>query len=135
MTKRNLTPEQRAAWNLYMREYRARRKAGETGPRDFDRPLEPTPRQIEILRAYADPSTGGSQRAVAEALGISVSAVHNQLQRLMKRIGVRDPSQAVMKLWVNENGTSSEIPPAPAGQATPPGRGRPVLPPRKADRA
>lgn len=116
MTKRNQTPEERQAWAAYMREYRKRRKEGGSHPLvDRTRPLEPTERQLEILRAYADPDRGGSQRAVAEALGISVSAVHNQLQRLMKRIHVKDPSQAVMKLWV-KNGKIEEAPGARRGK-------------------
>lgn len=94
---RTKTPEQRAAWAAYMREYR-KRNTGIT-PKD-PRTLRPTERQIEILRLYSDPINGGSQKKVAEALGISVSAVHNQLQSLMKRLGVNTPAQAVYRVWI-----------------------------------
>lgn len=117
------TPEEKAAWAAYMREYRKRRKEGVVSKRD--EPLQPTERQLEILRAYAHPDTGGSQKAVADALGISVSAVHNQLQRLMKRIGVKDPSQAVMKLWVTpHNGKTEEVPGSPGRDDPSPGEQR-----------
>ena len=94
------THEERAKWAAYMREYR-RRNAGRkpTSPRA----AQPTARQLEILRLYADPAQGGSQAKVAEALGISVSAVHNQLQALMRRLGVNSPAQAVYKVWVSES--------------------------------
>lgn len=99
---RTKTPEQRAAWAAYMREYRKRNTG--TTPKD-PRTLQPTERQLQILRLYADPETGGSQKRVAEALGISVSAVHNQLQSLMRRLGVNTPAQAVYKVWIEENRT------------------------------
>lgn len=101
---RHKTPEQKAAWAAYMRQYRATHK-DEGEPKG---PLQPTARQLEILRMYADPIHGGTERAVAEALGISVSAVHNQLQRVKKRLDVRDAAQAVMKLWVND-ATTTEV--------------------------
>jgi DNA-binding NarL/FixJ family response regulator len=105
------TPEQKAAWAAYMREYRASRNAGPRDPRGN----VPTERQIEILRAYAHPETGGSQRQVAEAFGISVSAVNNALQRLMRRLGVKEPAQAVYMLWVmeKENGLDGSTPEVP----------------------
>jgi DNA-binding NarL/FixJ family response regulator len=92
---REKSPEQKEAWAAYMREYRRRTKA--TGTHD-PRGQHPTARQIEVLRAYADPKHGGTQKAVAERLGISVSAVNNTLQRLTKRLGVKDPAQAVFLL-------------------------------------
>ena len=91
------TPEERAKWAAYMREYR-RRNAGRKP--ESTRAKVPTERQLEILRLYADPERGGSQAKVAAALGISVSAVHNQLQALMRRLGVNSPAQAVYKVWV-----------------------------------
>jgi DNA-binding NarL/FixJ family response regulator len=89
-----------------MREYRRRRADGPTDPRGST----PTPRQIEILRAYADPASGGSQQRVAERFGISTSAVNNALQRLMRRLDVTDPAQAVYKLWVLQDGKTEEVP-------------------------
>lgn len=105
------TPEQKEAWAAYMREYRKRVAAADPTLADR-RGIVPTDRQIEILKAYADPRTGGNQKAVAEQFGISVSAVNNNLQRLMKRLGVKDPAQAVMKLYVEGglNGVSEEVP-------------------------
>ena len=94
---RHETDDEKADWAAYMREYRANNpQANRRNNR-----LAPTPRQIEILRVYADPERGGTQERVAESLGISKSAVHNQLQRLMRRLDVHSPAQAVMKLWVN----------------------------------
>jgi DNA-binding NarL/FixJ family response regulator len=105
---RTKTPEQREAWATYMREYRKRQREG--GAAADPRGSQPTQRQLEVLRAYADPELGGNQRLVADRLGISVSAVNNTLQRLMRRLGVREPSQAVMKLWVSQHGTTSAVP-------------------------
>lgn len=95
------TPEERAKWAAYMREYR-RRNAGRTTA--SPRAAQPTARQMEILRLYADPENGGSQAKVAEALGISVSAVHNQIQSLMRRLEVKTTAQAVYKLWAQPPG-------------------------------
>lgn len=94
---RNKSPEERARWAAYMREYRA---ANRDRIRKTPRGTEPTPRQLEILRLYADPDKGGSQAKVAAELGISVSAVHNQLQALMKRLNVSTPAQAIWRVWV-----------------------------------
>ena len=94
---RHETDDEKESWAAYMREYRA--KNPQANRRNND--LAPTPRQIEILRIYADPERGGTQAKVAKTLGISQSAVHNQLQRLMRRLDVHSPAQAVMKLWVN----------------------------------
>lgn len=92
------TPEERARWAAYMREYRRRNRPQQR----LSANLAPTPRQLEILRLYADPEAGGSQARVAEALGISVSAVHNQMQALMRRLKVTTPAQAVYKVWVEQ---------------------------------
>ena len=91
---RRRTPEQKEAWAAYMRTYRS------THPRANGRSntQAPTARQLEILRMYADPERGGSQERVAQLVGISRSAVHNSMQRLMRRLGVSEPAQAVMKL-------------------------------------
>jgi len=123
---RNETPEEKARWAAYMREYRSRNRDEQP-----DRELAPTERQLEILRYYADPTLGGNERAVAQALGISVSAVHNQMQRLKKWLHVTDAAQAVMKLWVT-NATTQKVP-EPLGQRTTAIQGqRTNLPARKA---
>ena len=120
MSKRNRTPEQKAAWAEYMREYR-RKNPEQHGDRAQPH-LEPTQRQLEILRTYADPIHGGRYDRVAAHLGISPSAVHNAMGRLLARLGVRDPSQAVMKLWVN---SASTIPvPEPTSDESAAQRGR-----------
>jgi DNA-binding CsgD family transcriptional regulator len=97
MAPRYTTHAEKAKWAAYMREYRKRRREDKDTER---RPLPPTERQLMILRIYADPQLGGNQRKVAASLGVSVSAVHNQIGRLMARLNVNDPSQAVFKLWV-----------------------------------
>lgn len=91
---REKTPEQREKWAAYMRSYRAKNT-----PKPNQSTI-PTDRQIQILRMYADPTSGGSQAKVAEALGISTSAVHNQINALLKRLGVKSPAQAVYRLMV-----------------------------------
>lgn len=103
---RHETDEEKAAWAAYMRDYRANHPAANRRNND----LAPTARQLEILRIYADPERGGTQEKVAETLGISKSAVHNQLQRLMRRLDVHSPAQAVMKLWVNTNEPAEQDP-------------------------
>lgn len=109
---REKTPEQKLAWAAYMRRYRTRQTGQGPGAKD-PRGTKPTPRQLQVLRAYADPEHGGSQKAVAEYLNISVSAVNNTLQRLAKRLGVKDPAQAVWllrdELTEVANGTSQAI--------------------------
>lgn len=103
------TPQQREAWAAYMREYR--KKQRQNGGVHDQRGDIPTERQIEILKAYANPKTGGSQKRVADQFGISVSAVNNALQRLMKRLGVSDPAQAVFLLYAEgTHGTTEEAP-------------------------
>jgi DNA-binding NarL/FixJ family response regulator len=105
---RRKTEEDRARWAEYMRTYR-RENPDASKERDE---LPPTERQIEILRTYADPSRGGTYARVADSLGISPSAVHNQMGRLLRRLGVKTPAQAVYKLWVEANGKAStdEVP-------------------------
>jgi DNA-binding NarL/FixJ family response regulator len=89
---RNATPEDKAAWAAYMRKYRSEHA-------EPDRTKgQPTARQIEVLRIYADPEVGGTEQLVADYLGISKPAVHNHLQRLMRRLGVRNHAQAVVAL-------------------------------------
>ena len=103
------TAEKKAAWAAYMREYRRRKKpAGPTAAKR--RGIDPTPRQLEILRAYVDPELGGSQDRVAKLLGVSTPAVHNAMGRLMKRLNVSTPAQAAFKLWISEG---NEVPPPP----------------------
>lgn len=93
---RQKTPEQRERWAAYMRSYRATHS---TNPNPS---LKATDRQIAILKMYADPNTGGNQATVAKTLGISTSAVHNQIGSLLKRLGVRSPAQAVLKLMAED---------------------------------
>lgn len=97
MPRKPLTPAQKQAAAAYMRDYRARE-----GNRDYgrSRELKPTDRQKLILRLYMDPNHGGTYGRVAEILGISESAVHNQLGRLMARLNVHSPSQAIFRLYI-----------------------------------
>lgn len=91
-----------------MRQYRAEQGTHKDYGRSTE--LPPTERQLQILRLYADPERGGSQQKVAEILGVSVSAVHNQLGRLMARLGVNAPGQAIYKLWVTKDNEEKKEP-------------------------
>lgn len=99
------TQAQRNKWAAYMREYRARRRAGRPstdrrGLVDAHGNLLPTARMVEILTAYADPRTGGSYRAVAERLGVKETTVHNSMTRLFERLHVRTATQAAYLVFV-----------------------------------
>lgn len=104
---RRQTEASKRKWADYMKAYRASRPKTTT-PRDTEAGKEPTPRQLEILKAYADPLHGGNQRRVATALGISPSAVHNQIARLLARLGVQTTTQAVWKLYVERTPQDDE---------------------------
>lgn len=52
-----------------------------------------TPRQLEILRAYAET---GSQKIVADLCGCSVDNVRHTLANIRSRLGVESTIQAAM---------------------------------------
>ena len=55
----------------------------------------PTPRQVEVLRAYV---ATGSYGAAADSLGIAKATVRNHLHDLRLRLGVGTTAQAVFLL-------------------------------------
>ena len=60
-------------------------------------PLGPTPRQIEVLRAYV---RYGSHAEAARSLDISVRTVEAHLAALRSRLRVHNEAQAVHVLWL-----------------------------------
>ena len=67
------------------------------GVRTLGRPLEPTSRQIDSLRAYV---AHGTLLEAAEALDVSEKTVKNHLAALRTRLGVHNNAQAVYVLWL-----------------------------------
>lgn len=58
----------------------------------------PTDRELEVLRAFV---VGGSQKAAADELGISLHTVKNHQRNLFDRLGVQGHVQAMVALgWV-----------------------------------
>lgn len=55
-------------------------------------PASPSPRQLACLLAAAE---GCSERETALRLGVSASTVHSHLERVRRRLGVRNTTAAV----------------------------------------
>lgn len=55
-----------------------------------------TPRETQILRLVAK---GNKNRAIATELGISERTVKNHLTNAFLRLGVRNRTQAVVRIW------------------------------------
>jgi DNA-binding NarL/FixJ family response regulator len=63
-----------------------------------------TPRQLEVLRAYAQ---AGSMKIAAHQLGLSPATVRATLVNIRARLGVSSSVQAVMLVF-GPNGQSSD---------------------------
>ncbi len=67
------------------------------GTRALHRPLAPTARQLQALRAYLN---HGSQLHAASALDMSERTLKNHLAALRARLDVHTNAQAVYVLWL-----------------------------------
>ncbi|HEU4321845.1 MAG TPA: response regulator transcription factor [Roseiflexaceae bacterium] len=86
---------------------------------DVDFPLF-TPlsdREIEVLERIA---SGGSNKEIADALGISTQTVKNHISSILRKLSLNDRTQAVLyalrRGWIEAPGTIRTSPPAPADQ-------------------
>ncbi len=86
---------------------------------DVDFPLF-TPlsdREIEVLERIA---SGGSNKEIADALGISTQTVKNHISSILRKLSLNDRTQAVLyalrRGWIEAPGTIRASPPAPADQ-------------------
>ncbi|GAB4210622.1 MAG: response regulator transcription factor [Roseiflexaceae bacterium] len=86
---------------------------------DVDFPLF-TPlsdREIEVLERIA---SGGSNKEIADALGISTQTVKNHISSILRKLSLNDRTQAVLyalrRGWIEAPGTIRNSPPASADQ-------------------
>lgn len=76
-----------------------------TQARAAGKPLAPTERQIDVLRAYV---RAGSHGGAARLLGLSTRTVQAHLTALRSRLGVHNEAQAVYVLWLGYRDHASQ---------------------------